>query len=134
MNAPFGILFPLLAVLGAVVAIVAGADYAVALPFAVGSVALAAIALGEAVRRSEVLRRPGASRTLDRTAGVRAWFHRGTLGREEILMLVDRLDRGADRPDLPIRLSDEVARLVRLPEEQFRAYVNARLDSIEGTA
>jgi hypothetical protein len=134
MNAPFGLLFPVLAVLGAIVAIVAGADYAIALPFAVGAVAVAAFALADSVRRSGGARRPTAGRILDRTAGVRAWFHRGSLGREEILLLVDRLDRGADRPDLPIRPSHETDRLVRLSEEEFRAYVNARLDAIEGMA
>ncbi|MFY9717320.1 MAG: hypothetical protein WAK40_05230 [Thermoplasmata archaeon] len=134
MNAPFGLLFPVLAVLGAIVAIVAGPDYALAIPFAVGAVAAAAIALGESVRRSDRDRRPTTVRSLDRTAGVRAWFHRGTIGREEILLLVDRLDRGADRPDLPIRPSAETLRLVGLSEEEFRAYVNGRLDSIEGTA
>jgi len=134
MRAPFTLLFPVLAGLGAIVAIVAGSDYAVAVPFAVGAVAAAALSLVEAVRGTGWAEAPSPRRWDDRAAGVRAWFHRGRLGREEILQLVDRLDRAGDHPELPVRRSEEVARLVRLPDAQWRAYVNARLDAIEGIA
>ena len=132
MNAPFGVLFPALAIGAAAVAIVAGSDYAIAVPFAAGGVAAAAVAVLEAggrlPRRRPTLVRPAESVV----AGVRPWFRGGSFGRAAIVEHVDRLDRRGDHPDLPIRSPAEVATIVRLPDDEFRAYVRSRLDAIEG--
>jgi len=134
MNGPFGALLSTLAIAAAIVAIVAGPDYGVSLPSAVVAVALAGSAVGETLWRTSRTRRPAPSRSVPGVVGVRAWLRRGRLGREEVIVFLDRLDRGAGHPDLPIRPPAEIARLVNLPEDEFRAYVRFRLDAIEGTA
>ncbi|MGP8078318.1 MAG: hypothetical protein ACLQD8_06895 [Thermoplasmata archaeon] len=133
MKAPFGALFPAIALVAAAVAIAAETDYRVSVPAAVGAVAAAALTLWDAAHRSPAARAPSPRRPGPGIVGARAWMGRGTLGRTQILLLVDRIDRGTNHPDLPIRPDAEMDRLVRLPDEEFRAYVHARLDAIEGT-
>jgi hypothetical protein len=134
MKAPFGALFPALAIAAAIVAIVAGPTYAIAAPAAVAAVVAAALTIWETVDRSAPHVRRPARPPVAEDVGVRAWFRGGSFGREEIVLLVDRLERRADHPDLPIRSAKELRRLVRLPDDEFRAYVNTRLDAIEGGA
>jgi hypothetical protein len=134
MKAPFGALFPAVAIALAIAAVASEANYGISFPAAVGAVIAASFALWDAARRSARPDVPPARRPEPELVGVRAWIGHGVVGRTEILLLVDRIDRGTDHPDLPIRSDAEVDRLVRLSPEQFRAYVNARLDAIEGVA
>jgi hypothetical protein len=135
MKSPFGLLFPTLAGGAALFAIATETHYSVALSAAVIAVIAGGGAVWEAARRSPKARatRPSPP-TGPETVGVRSWLGRGRLGRAEIIHLVDRLDRAGDRPQLPVRSTEEVAVLVDLPDAEFRAYLNARLDRIEGDA
>lgn len=133
MTAPFGALGPALAVVLALVAVVTGPNYAVSVPAAVLAIGAAGFTLYDAVRRSARGRPPGRGPTpRPELFGARAWLQQGTVGREEIVLLVDRLDRAADRPELPVRTPAEVEEVVHLPDPEFRAWVNGRLDAIEG--
>lgn len=134
MKAPFGVLFPALALGLALVAIAVGANYAVAVPAGAAAVVFAGLTLWDAVRRSDPSGRRAAARGHPPPVGARGWFLHGGVGREELVLLVDRLDRAGDHPDLPVRTPAEVERILRLSDREFRAYVNARLDAIEGIA
>lgn len=135
MKAPFGLLFPVLAGGAALFAIATETHYSIALSAAVVAVIAGAATVGEAARRSPSVRASrAASPAGPETVGVRSWLRHGRLGRSEIIHLVDRLDRAGDRPELPVRSNEEIAVLVDLPEAEFRAYLNARLDRIEGEA
>ncbi len=129
--------FPESAALGAAalvlagLAVLAGPDYGLVVPFAAAAVAAAAVALVPILLEDRGPLRPADERPRDRPRGIRAWLRSGTVGREEIVLLLDRLDRSGPRPDLPSRPPLEVARLVALPDDDFRAYVARRMDEIE---
>jgi hypothetical protein len=132
MRAPFGFVFPVLAVGAALFAIATQTHYTIALGAGVVAVVAAALTIWDAAGRSPKALAPPTRPLEPETVGVRSWLERGRLGRMEIIHLLDRLDRGADRPDLPIRRVEEIALLADLPEEQFREYLTARIETIEG--
>lgn len=134
MTRPFGLIFPGIAIALAIVAVVTGPDYSASLPAAIGATAAAAVTLADAVHRSAAGRQRPAARPPPDVVGARAWLGLGSVGRQEIVRYLDRLDRGADHPDLPVRPAEEIRWIAQLPDEEFRAYVNGRLDSIEGPA
>jgi hypothetical protein len=131
MKAPFGALFPTLAILAVGVAVWAGPDYAIAVPATVLGVAAAGLTIVDAIRRRP--HRPTtAFRLPDRSDyGVREMLRSGAVGRAEIVALLDRVDREGDHPDLPLRTPAELGRLVSIPEPQFLEYVRSRLDALE---
>lgn len=65
---------------------------------------------------------------------VRDWIGSANLGREEIVRLLDRLDRMSAHPNLAMRTEEEMDRLRRLPRREFLRVVSDRLDEIEGPA
>lgn len=134
MNRPFGWLFPALAGGLAIVAIVTGLNYAASIPAGLGAIAAAGATVAEAATNSARHRPASPVRPPPEVVGARAWLQLGRDGREEIVRMVDRLDRAGDHPDLPLRPSPEVDRLTRLPDPEFRQWVTGRLDAIEGTA
>jgi hypothetical protein len=116
----------------AAVGIWAGPNYGVAVPAALVAVGLGGLAFWESSRQEG---RPVTAPTPaydGGPVGVRSWFVEGTLGREEIILLLDRLDREGPNPYLPARPPAELRRLVELPTDTFRKYVQARLDQVEG--
>jgi hypothetical protein len=58
-------------------------------------------------------------------------FRAGRAGREEIVHVLDRIERAGPRPNLPVTTDEEVARLRALSHAEFRAYVRGRLTVIE---
>ncbi len=100
--------------------------------FAAGSVALAGFALVAILRGEVRASRAPAPPTPPETSGVRAWLQSGPIGREEIVLLLDRLERESLHPDLPSSTVRELDRLRYLPAPEFRKYVARRLDDIEG--
>ncbi|HUJ78593.1 MAG TPA: hypothetical protein VLX64_06260 [Thermoplasmata archaeon] len=134
MKGPFGVVPPAIAVVATFVAIDAGPNYSVALPMSVIAVTAALFTAADALARTAHRTPPRSSSRGGRTGGLREWFLRGRIGREQIVLLLDRLDRAGDRPTLPLRSSEEIEGLVRLPDAEFRAFVRRRLDAIEGEA
>jgi hypothetical protein len=63
---------------------------------------------------------------------VREALRSGSLGREELVFLLDRLERVTLRPTLPIRQPEEIAAIVGAPEEEFLRYLEARVRELEG--
>lgn len=124
--------FLALAAVAAGVGIWAGPNYGVAVPAALVAVALGGLAFWDSSRNEG---RPvsGPAPAYDGSpVGVRSWFVEGSLGREEIVLLLDRLDREGPHPELPARPPADLRRLVELPAGSFREYVRGRLDQLDG--
>lgn len=87
--------------------------------------------VGAFVAGAELAYRRGASAQIA-VVPLREWFRSGALGREEIVRLLDRIDRMGAHPALPVRTIPEMDRLRRLPSGEFLDLVARRLDEIEG--
>jgi hypothetical protein len=64
---------------------------------------------------------------------IRDAFRAGTLGREDLVFLLDRLERTSLRPTLPVRQVDDVRTIVDAPEEEFLRYLEGRIGDFEGS-
>lgn len=62
---------------------------------------------------------------------VRQMFSSGHLGREDLVLLLDRIERTSVHPRLPPRPTQELRLLVALPAEEFRRYLDRRITEIE---
>jgi hypothetical protein len=98
---------------------------------ALGAVGFAGLALLPVLLEHPGPRSAPASRPPGPDFGIRAWLRSGPIGREEIVLLLDRLDRSTLRPDLPASTPDELASVRSLAPARFRRYVAHRLDEIE---
>ncbi len=65
---------------------------------------------------------------------LRDWIRSGELGHEEIVRLLDRIDRMGLHPNLSVRSEPEMARLRLLSHARFLELVERRLDEIEGAS
>lgn len=63
---------------------------------------------------------------------VREALRSGELGREELVFLLDRLERVSVRPTLSVRTSAEIAAIIRVPEDAFLRYLETRVRELEG--
>jgi len=63
---------------------------------------------------------------------VREALRSGALGREELVYLLDRLERVSVHPTLPIRKPEELAAIVSVPEDVFLGYLESRVRELEG--
>ncbi len=114
------------------IAIAAGPNLALAVPAGATAVALAMFLglYGAAVSRSP-------ARRSHRIPETRPSFriHRGLVGdqihREEVLLLLDHVERAGPNPALPSRTRDETASIMSMEAPEFRRYVATRLDQLE---
>ena len=133
MKAPFGPLFPTLAVAAIALAVWAGPDYVAAIPLTTLAVAAAGATIFDAVqRRGGLSPLPPVPRD-DRVVGIRDLIRAGVPARPEILAVLDRIDRAGDHPDLPRRTQNELLLFVGMTHEEFLGYVRTRLDALEGS-
>ncbi len=65
---------------------------------------------------------------------VREWLTSGELGHEEVVRLLDRIDRMGSHPNLPVRTEPEMSRYRSMAYGEFLEYVASRLDAIEEPA
>lgn len=63
---------------------------------------------------------------------LREWVRGGTLGHEEIVRLLDRVDRMGAHPSLSVRTEREMQLFRAMSRREFLAEVARRLDEIEG--
>lgn len=132
MRAPFGWLAPATALFATAIAIAAEGNLPVAVPAAVVAVAAGVLAVAEVGVRSGRPGRPtGLGSPANPKASVRAAFRAARLGREELVMTLDRIERTGRNPDLPGRRIEEMDRVAGLSRPEFRAYVRGRLDELE---
>lgn len=113
-------------------ALVDASTYSIAVPAAAGAVLIAGLGVALSVgRHARAPPAPPVSLALPRSH-VRAAFGAGAMGREDIILLLDRLTRRILDPHLPVRPPFEVARLLRLPPEAWWRDVDDRLRALEG--
>lgn len=117
----------------ALLAVLAHANLVAALPLATLAVAVAATVLVLAALPREPRRGAVPSGPLE-TNNVRAWLREGGLGHEEVVRLMDKLDRMGSHPNLGVRTEPEMDEFRRMPSAEFHAFVSQRLDDIEGEA
>jgi len=131
MNSPVGWVLPLIAVAATVLAVLAGGDLSIALPSA--AIAVLAAALLFARGWSGRARAPDPSPPAPRTDAdrLRLAFRSGRIGREEVVVALNRLERSFLDPNLAPPPVDELSRLASLPPEQFLSYVRRTLDRLE---
>ncbi len=127
-----GITLPAIAACAVAIAVWAGSNLAIALPASVAAVAAASLLFAEAfVRRPTVDGGALPPPEGGPAARLRDSLRSGTLGHESIVDQVDRLERSAGNPGLPVRLREELEQLARLPPGEFLRYLDERLDRIE---
>jgi hypothetical protein len=134
VNAPFSWVWAAVAVALTAAAVLAGSHYALAVPLAAAAVGGAVIAILDAIRRQPAAGASPSTSASRPTTRVRGWLDAGRMGREDLILLVDRLERKAVNPMLPIRPQRELATLLRLPPEEFRRYLSQRLTVIEAAS
>jgi hypothetical protein len=134
MNLPAGWV-PLIAlsVLLVGVAVWAGSNLEIGAPAATGAAVLAVLVLVTGWdRRTRARRVEGIFRRAPPTeVPLRAAFTYGRLGREEIILALDRIERVGPNPTLPTRTGDELAELVDRPTADFAEYVEERIADLE---
>jgi len=132
MRAPFGWLLPAIALAATGFTIWADSNFELALPGAVVAVTAAVLLFVEVWLRTPNPRGRRARWSLrNEPAEVRAAFRSGRLGREKVVMLLDRLERSGPNPDLPGRRIDEIRQFTQMSPGDFRRYVRFRLDELE---
>ncbi len=132
MTTPFRWTFPVLAIAATFVAIQAGSNEFISVPFATIAVAAAGLALWDSVRAPPTeMVYPSYIEDGTPVGSSDVWFRSGTMSQESIVILLDRIDRALVRPTLPTRTPRELEQLSTLPWERFLEYVESRLSQLE---
>jgi hypothetical protein len=135
MRVPFGWLLPAVALGAAGIAVWTSADLSVALPATIAAVAAASLLLFEvALGRRRAAPTAAGTGPAPHRVGVRASFGAGAFGRQEIVVELDRAERGLRNPGLPTRTLEEMDRIARLRPPEFRQYVRERIEYLERDA
>jgi hypothetical protein len=131
-RAPFGLAWPAVAGVATGIALAASHNLSVAVPAAALAVVAGGLALVAALRPEPS--RDDRPTFPSRISPVREMFSSGPLGREDLVLLLDRIERTLSRPDLPPRPAQQIEALLSLPPAEFRRYLAARLAIIEGSS
>lgn len=132
MNAPFAWWWPLLAALLTLVAVAASSDYALSVPAAAAAVLVAALAVADTALGFRRARKPPAPAEPTSVSDVRVLFRAGELGREDLVLLLDRLERRAWHPEMPAKTPPEITAILSLRPAEFHRYLTRRLTELEG--
>jgi hypothetical protein len=132
VTAPFGWWWAALAASLTAAAVATSREYALAVPLATAAVIVAAVAVGDAAGRTAEPRPPFSRVRPVPPSSVRDWLAAGELGREDLVLLLDRLERKSWNPHLPARTPQEIGRVVNLPLDEFHRYLAGRLTRLEG--
>jgi hypothetical protein len=134
MSAPFGWGLAGIAAAAAAVAVIAGTNLPVAVPAAALAVLAASLLFVRAwTERAEAARELGRPTGTD-TDRMRLAFRTGRLGREEIVVTLNRLERSFRDGGLPPPTVEELTRVAALPADAFLRYVREHLDRLEAAA
>lgn len=111
-----------------------GAEAGVSLALAGGAVGVAAVTLvAVAWPEPEVVAGPSGPSSFGLVPW-QEWVRGGELGHEEIVRLLDRIDRMGSHPNLPMRTEQEMRVFRGMPRARFLEMVDRRLDELEGPA
>jgi hypothetical protein len=131
MNSPVGWVLPLVAAVATVAAVVAGSNLAVALPAAALAVLAAALLFARSWSQRARGPQPAPPDPRTDTDRLRLAFRSGRIGREEVVLALNRLERSFLDADVAPPPVDELTRLAELPPDEFRNYVRRQLDRLE---
>jgi hypothetical protein len=131
MISPVSWMLPSVALAATVLAVVAGGNLSIALPAAAIAVLAAALLFARSWSRRARAPDPPPPPARTDTDRLRLAFHSGRLGREEVAVALNRLERSFLDPNLAPPPVDELSRVAALPPEQFRSYVARKLDRLE---
>jgi hypothetical protein len=132
VNAPIAWWGLALAATFTILSVLTSANYAVAVPTAAAAVIVASLTVGDAIVRTSARGTAAEVRPVLRS-GVREWIAAGELGHEDLLLLLDRLERKILDPTLPARTPQAVGEIVTLTPQAFQEYVAERLEALERT-
>ncbi|HYB63455.1 MAG TPA: hypothetical protein VEE86_03415 [Thermoplasmata archaeon] len=128
--------FALLGLAGALagVALWAGSNLPIALPAATVAVLVGSTLLVSGwAQRARSPRGPVSSKEEPPVSGtVRSAFRSNRMSREEVVLLLDRIERSGPNPSLPNRATEELRQIGALPRPEFARYVEQRLVELEG--
>ena len=111
----------------------ASANYGLAVLLAAAAVLFAAVGVADTIQRLVQAETPGVLTRPLPVSPVREWLAAGELGREDVLLLLDRLERLSLTPGLPARTPQEISSIVDLQPKAFQEYVKERLATLEAT-
>jgi hypothetical protein len=126
--------WPIVATAAAAVALGAGSYRLVAVPAATVAVVAASLAVVAVVRRARVEEPRGEDPVPEHPGGLREAFVGGELGRVDLVLACDLLERKLSRPTLRARTPAELNALVRVPPGEFRRYLTRRIAELEATS
>ncbi len=131
MKSPVGWVLPAIAAAAAALAVVANKN----LPVAVASAAIAVLAASLLFAQAWSARAPPPPELPAALASdadrLRLAFRSGRIGREEIAITLNRLERSFRDPGLAALSPAELVRVANLTPEEFVRYVGAGLDRLE---
>jgi len=131
MNSRVGWVLPTIAALATALAVWAGSDLVIAIPAAGLAVLAADLLFVGAWLDARDRRAPPLPRYPHEVSRLRLALRSGTLGRGDLILVLDRLERSGSNPDLLPRTASELDALVHLPPSEFRQYLRQRLDDLE---
>jgi len=131
MRSPVGWVLPAVAGVATVVAIAASADPAVAVVAGAVAVAAASLLIVEAWSQRADPERPVPAPPRSELDRLRSAFHSGRIGREDVAIVLNRLERRFRDPNVGLPTPAELAELAELSPAAFRRYVRDRLDRLE---
>ena len=131
MNSPVGWVLPAVAGVATVVAVVASPDPTVAVLAGAIAVAAAAMMVAQAWSERADPERPVPQVPRSESDRFRTALHSGRIGREDIAIVLNRLERRFRDPGLGLPMTAELAEIAELSPAQFRSYVRDRLDRLE---
>lgn len=134
MKPPIGWGWPTLAGVAIALALVAGSSRPLAIGAATVAVIAAALAVVGALGLDRTEEPSEYEPIMGRPGGLREAFVGGELGRIDIVLACDLLERKLARPDLRARTPAEVDALVRVPPAEFRRYLARRLAELEAAS
>jgi len=134
VKAPIGWGWPILAAIAGTIALAVGSYRAVAIPAATVAVIAASLAVVGVLTRSRVEEDDEAPPVPEHPGGLREAFVGGELGRIDLVLACDLLERKLSRPTLRARTPTEIDTLVRVPPQEFRQYLARRIAELEATS
>lgn len=119
------------AAFAAVLAILDRANPAVEVPAAILAIVAAALAVVDAVRPTAPEMPPAYGSETEWLGRVREAFRSEQLGREDLVRILDQVERASANPGLPLRSVEYFGQASRASEDEFHRYLAARLDALE---
>ena len=102
-------------------------------PAAICAVAAAALVIVDVVRPTQV-QMPGPYAEQTEWLGrVRGAFRSTRMGREDLVRILDQIERSSSNPALPLRSPEYFEQIARVSNAEFNRYLSERVEALERT-